>query len=188
MNINDAWSSRSSVYNFNPNENIINTLEFRKVIDIFSSNMLSKNNEFPYGLDIIGWQNKELRNFIYAKTQSLHDLKPNPQTLAPVIITFTILDKNEIDMGLMEIGMAAMGLVQLLHAHGFKTGLCGCVNAKEEIAKKIAGKGSTYLILGIGIENRVRNPIAIDPFTDDLAYLDKAQIHPKPYPKIKFHP
>ena len=150
--------------------------------------MLSKNDAFPYGLDIIGWQNKELRNFIYAKTQSLSDLKPNPQTLAPVIITFTILDKNEIDMGLMEIGMAAMGLIHLLHAHGFKTGLCGCVNAKEEIAKKIAGKGSTHLILGIGIENRVRNPIAIDPFTDDLAYLSKAQIYPKPHPKIKFHP
>jgi hypothetical protein len=150
--------------------------------------MLSKNDLFPYQIDIVGWQNIELRNFIYAKTQILTELKPNPQTLAPVIITFTILDKAELTMGLMEIGMAAMGLTQLLHAHGFKTGLCGCINAKEEIAKKITGKGYTYLILGVGIEDCMDNPIAIDPFTDEIVARAKKQNHSKIYPKIKFNP
>ena len=45
MNINDAWSSRSSVYNFNPNENIINTSEFRKnLLEKLTNFKTTKNN------------------------------------------------------------------------------------------------------------------------------------------------
>ena len=165
---NRTYSKRRSTFNFDLTKDF-DMDAFKNVIELFSSNMPSKQFKFPYQIDILDWSDRELRKDIFYGTTprsfSKQKCTYNNQVLAPVLIIFTQELPGEY-IAPMEIGMALMSLTYLLQSNGFLTSFCQCIEDPNHLGPRITGKDNTTLraILPVGQHaypedtNRIPNP------------------------------
>ena len=150
---NRTYSKRRSTFNFDLNKDF-DIDAFKNVIELFSSNMPSKQFKFPYQIDILDWSDRQLRKDIFYGTMPSEDTikcKFNNQILAPVLIIFTEEIPREY-IAPVEIGMALMALTYLLQSNGFLTSFCQCIEDPNSLGSRITGKDNTTLrvILPVG--------------------------------------
>jgi len=150
---NRTYSKRRSTFNFDLNKDF-DIDAFKNVIELFSSNMPSKQFKFPYQIDILDWSDRQLRKDIFYGTMPSEDTikcKFNNQILAPVLIIFTEEIPREY-IAPVEIGMALMALTYLLQSNGFLTSFCQCIEDPDSLGPRITGKDNTTLrvILPVG--------------------------------------
>jgi hypothetical protein len=142
---NRTYSKRRSTFNFDLTKKFDMDL-FKNIIELFSSNMPSKQHKFPYQIDILDWSNKELRKKIFYGTlpRSFPGERNvyNNQVLAPVLISFTEEIPGEY-IAPIEIGMAVMALTYLLQSNGFLTAFCECIEHPDNLGKLITNKDNT---------------------------------------------
>jgi hypothetical protein len=150
---NRTYSKRRSTFNFDLTKDF-DMDAFKNVIELFSSNMPSKQFKFPYQIDILDWSDRQLRKDIFYGTMPRGDTikgKFNNQILAPVLISFTEEIPGEY-IAPVEIGMALMALTYLLQSNGFLTSFCQCIEDPNSLGPRITGKDNTTLrvILPVG--------------------------------------
>lgn len=151
---NRTYSKRRSTFNFDLNKDF-DMDAFKNVIELFSSNMPSKQHQFPYQIDILDWSDRQLRKDIFYGTtprdEQRIECKFNNQILAPVLISFTEELPGEY-IAPVEIGMALMALTYLLQSNGFLTSFCECIEDPNSLGPRITGKDNTTLrvILPVG--------------------------------------
>ena len=150
---NRTYSKRRSTFDFDLTKDF-DMDAFKNVIKLFSSNMPSKQFEFPYQIDILDWSDRQLRKDIFYGTMPGGDTikcKFNNQILAPVLISFTQELPGEY-IAPVEIGMALMALTYLLQSNGFLTSFCECIEDPDSLGPRITGKDNTTLrvILPVG--------------------------------------
>lgn len=187
---NRTYSKRRSTFNFDLTKDF-DMDAFKNVIELFSSNMPSKQHKFPYRIDILDWSDRELRKDI------LYGTMPNPfpgqkciynhQVLAPVLICFnSVVPAPYISQ--MEIGMTLMALTYLLQSNGFLTSFCQCINQSTWLGTRITGEENTTLemILPVGQHAYPKDTLTIpNPFEETPIYLKGNPIHQNT-PNIKY--
>lgn len=152
---NDLYLKRRSTFNFD-NDKDFDMDKFKEVMELFSSNMPSKQHKYPYNIHVVDWSNQQLREEIVNET--LPQIFPgqccfyNNQVLAPVLICFTNQFDPEPYIAPIEIGMALMSLTYLLQNNGFLTSFCQCIENPNNLAEKITGEDNITLqvILPVG--------------------------------------
>ena len=171
---NRTYSKRRSTFNFDLTKDF-DMDAFKNVIELFSSNMPSKQFGFPYQIDILDWSDTELRKDIFYGTMprifSGQKCIYNNQVLAPVLIIFTQELPGEY-IAPIEIGMALMSLTYLLQSNGFLTSFCECIEDPNYLGPRITGKDNTTLrvILPVGQHAYPRGTHTIpNPFGPHLA-------------------
>lgn len=187
---NRTYSKRRSTFNFDLTKDF-DMDAFKTVIELFSSNMPSKQHEFPYRIDILDWSDRELRKDI------MHETMPgafpgqkciyNNQVLAPVLICFTCINPTPY-IAKLEIGMASMALTYLLQSNGFLTSFCQCINQSTWLGTRITGEENTTLemILPVGQHECPEGTILMpNPFDEEPIYLKRNPIHQNT-PNIKY--
>jgi len=152
---NRTYNKRRSTFNFDLTKDF-DMDAFKNVIELFSSNMPSKQHQFPYQIDILDWSDRQLRKDIFYGTMPRdpadHWDRFNNQTLAPVLVCFTHCLDPEPYIASLEIGMALMALTYLLQSNGFLTSFCECIEDPISLGPRITGKDNTTLrvILPVG--------------------------------------
>tara|TARA_B110000503_G_scaffold11000_1_gene14940 strand:- start:3479 stop:4102 length:624 start_codon:yes stop_codon:yes gene_type:complete len=152
---NKTYGKRRSTFNFDLTKDF-DMDAFKNVIELFSSNMPSKQHQFPYQIDILDWSDKKLRKDIFygtmpsekhkgKKIQELHSqlCSYNNQILAPVLISFTHCLDPKPYIATLEIGMAVMALTYLLQSNGFLTSFCQCIEDANHLGEIITSKAKT---------------------------------------------
>lgn len=188
---NKLYLKRRSTYNFNLTKDF-NMDAFKNVIKRFSSNMPSKQHQFPYKMYVLDWSDRELRKDIFYGT------KPEPftrqrcfynnQTLAPILICFTCIIPTP-DVAKLEIGMASMTLTYLLQSNGFLTSFCQCIQDEDALGTRITGEDNTSLelILSVGQHAYPKNTNSIPhPFAPDEVLECKYNPIHQNIPNIKY--
>lgn len=188
---NRTYSKRRSTFNFDLNKDF-DMDAFKNVIELFSSNMPSKQHKFPYQIDILDWSNRELRkDIMYGTTPRNPDrrlAKFNNQNLAPVLVCFTHRFDPEPYVAPVEIGMALMSLTYLLQSNGFLTSLCQCIEDPNNLGKRITGEDNTTLrmILPVGQHAYPKGTRTIpNPFEEETLLAKQNPIHQNT-PNIKY--
>ena len=190
---NKIYTKRRSTFNFDHTKDFdINS--FQNLIEVFSSNMPSKQDKFPYEIHILDWSDRTLRkDILYGTTprdKAAMKCQLNTQVLAPVLVCFTHRTDPEPYVAPLEIGMALMSLTYLLQNNGFLTGFCQCIEYPNDLAKKITGEDNTNLrmILPVGQHSYPKNTNSIpNPFApDDVIHCKYNPIHQNT-PNIKYH-
>ena len=148
-----------------------------KIKNIINNALLkvpSKQKRMPYSITVLDYSNKELRKEIFLHTKrdkhtSVYNDPFNPQTLAPILLIFSMRNANKAIKKLsrsatandfqgykdnrviyMEIGIVAMTLMFALEAEGFATGFCQCIEKKDKLSKKLKLKYPVDLMMGVG--------------------------------------
>jgi hypothetical protein len=146
-NFNKTYVNRRSTFNFDLTKDF-DTDAFKNVLELFSSNMPSKQFKFPYQIDILDWSDRGLRSKIFYGTTPRSYLEEtdiyNNQILAPVLISFTQELPGEY-ISPLEIGMAVMALTLLLQSNGFLTSFCECIEDPAYLGKIITNNDSSYV-------------------------------------------
>jgi hypothetical protein len=188
---NKRYINRRSTFNFDLTKDF-DMDAFKTVIELFSSNMPSKQHQFPYQIDILDWSDRELRKDItYGTTpreQSVRNAKFNNQILAPVLVCFTHRLDPEPYIAPVEIGMALMSLTYLLQSNGFLTSFCQCIEDPNSLGTRITGKDNTTLrvILPVGQHAYPKAAHTMpNPFEEEELYLKLNPIH-QDTPNIKY--
>ena len=188
---NKTYINRRSTFNFDLTKDF-DMDAFKNVIELFSSNMPSKQHKFPYQIDILDWSNRELRkDIMYGTTPRDPDrraAKFNNQNLAPVLVCFTHRLDPEPYVAPVEIGMALMSLTYLLRSNGFLTSLCQCIEDPNNLGKRITGEDNTTLrmILPIGQHAYPKDTLDIpNPFEEKKLLAKQNPIHQNT-PNIKY--
>ena len=188
---NKTYINRRSTFNFDLTKDF-DMDAFKNVIELFSSNMPSKQHKFPYQIDILDWSNRELRkDIMYGTTPRDPDrraAKFNNQNLAPVLVCFTHRLDPEPYVAPVEIGMALMSLTYLLQSNGFLTSLCQCIEDPNNLGKRITGEDNTTLrmILPVGQHAYPKDTLAIpNPFEEKTLLAKQNPIHQNT-PNIKY--
>jgi hypothetical protein len=129
----------------------------------------SKQNKFPYTIDVFDWSDPELRNNIFFHThrdvnESVNTDPGNPQTLAPILLAFTHRIMSDTDIGSqvelneegykskigdLEIGIVSTMLMLAFEDAGLSTGFCQCINEKDVLGKKL-NRNKVVLMIGVG--------------------------------------
>jgi hypothetical protein len=129
----------------------------------------SKQNKFPYTIDVFDWSEPNLRNDIFFHThrdlnESVNTDRGNPQTLAPILLVFThrIMTNKDIGrhselkeagykstIGNLEIGIVSAMLMLAFEDAGLATGFCQCINDKSVLGKKL-NRDKVVLMMGVG--------------------------------------
>jgi hypothetical protein len=188
---NKRYINRRSTFNFDLTKDF-DMDAFKTVIELFSSNMPSKQHQFPYRIDILDWSDRELRkDIMYGSTpreQSIRNAKFNSQVLAPVLVCFTHRLDPEPYIAPVEIGMALMSLTYLLQSNGFLTSFCQCIEDPNSLGTRITGKDNTTLrvILPVGQHAYPKDTLTIpNPFEEEELCLKLNPIHQNT-PNIKY--
>ena len=189
---NRTYSKRRSTFNFDLTKDF-DMDAFKNVIELFSSNMPSKQHEFPYLIDILDWSDRELRKDILYGT--MPDAFPgqkciyNNQVLAPVLVCFTYrYNDPHRHIAPEEIGMAVMSLTYLLQSNGFLTSYCQCIQESNNLGKRITGEDNTTLrmILPVGQHAYPKDAHTMpNPFEEEELHLKRNPIHQNT-PNIKY--
>lgn len=187
---NKLYLKRRSTFNFDLTKDF-DMDAFKTVIELFSSNMPSKQHKFPYRIDILDWSDRELRKDIFYGTKPVPFTGQrcfyNNQTLAPILICFTCAIPTP-NVAKLEIGMASMALTYLLQSNGFLTSFCQCIQ-DEDAGTRITGEDNTSLelILSVGQHAYPKNINSIpNPFApDDVIHCKYNPIHQN-IPNIKY--
>ncbi|MGA1256801.1 MAG: hypothetical protein ACO3YZ_06740 [Candidatus Nanopelagicaceae bacterium] len=176
-------AARKQTLNFNPHETT-DWNQIEKILDLLHRYLPSKQNQCPYQIDVLGWNNPELRTQIFYKTlppddnNEFSEWEWNPQTLAPVLFC---LSSDSTRTAKTEIGMAGLFIVYAATDLGYHTGFCGCINDGVGIAKLLGYHDlETRLIIGIGIKDCELDPHATNPLTGRIMSKPKAFDGPKP--------
>jgi hypothetical protein len=129
----------------------------------------SKQNKFPYTIDVFDWSDPNLRNDMFFHThrdvtESVTTDPGNPQTLAPILLTFTHRIMTNEDIGSqvelkeegykstiseLEIGIVSTMLMLAFEDAGLSTGFCQCINEKDVLGKKL-NRDRVVLMMGVG--------------------------------------
>lgn len=187
---NKTYINRRSTFNFDLTKDF-DMDAFKNVIELFSSNMPSKQHKFPYQIDILDWSNRELRkDIMYGTTPGYPVCKAkfNNQNLAPVLVCFTHRLDPEPYVAPVEIGMALMSLTYLLQSNGFLTSLCQCIEDPNNLGKRITGEDNTTLrmILPVGQHAYPKDTLTIpNPFEEETLLAKQNPIHQNT-PNIKY--
>jgi len=189
---NKLYLKRRSVFDFDIIGKDFDIDKFLNVLEVFSSNMPSKQGKFPYEIHVLDWSDRTLRKDILDGTttrdEDLTNCPMNNQVLAPVLVCFTHRTDPEPYIAPMEIGMALMSLTYLLQADGFLTSFCQCIEDPNDLAKKITGEDNTTL--------RVILPVGQHAYPTTSNYMPNpfgGKIHVKAnslhnnVPNIKYH-
>lgn len=189
---NRTYSKRRSTFNFDLTKDF-DMDAFKNVIELFSSNMPSKQHKFPYRIDILDWSDRELRKDIFYGT--MPDTFPgqkyiyNNQVLAPVLVCFTYRYNDPYRyIAPEEIGMAVMSLTYLLQSNGFLTSYCQCIQESNNLGKRITGEDNTTLnmILPVGQHAYPKDTHTIpNPFEEETLLAKQNPIHQNT-PNIKY--
>ena len=189
---NKIYTKRRSTFNFDLTKDF-DMDSFQNVIEVFSSNMPSKQHVFPYEIHILDWSDRELRKDILYETMPKHrkdkKFEFNTQVLAPILICFTH-SYPEPYIAPLEIGMALMSLTYLLQNNGFLTSFCQCIETPEYLAKRITGEDDKTLrvMLPVGQHtypagtSRIPNPFS----PEKLIYCKTNPTH-LDTPNVKYH-
>lgn len=155
--------------NFSWSNQEVDILLVKKVINNVISKVPSKQNKFPYCIDVLDWSDPALRNTIFTHTHrdkaiSIHDDPGNPQTLAPVLLVFTHREMSDNDIGKslelkkpsyknkianIEIGIVSAMLMLAFENEGLATGLCQCINETVILGSYI-DRNEIILLMGVG--------------------------------------
>jgi hypothetical protein len=190
---NKWFTNRRSTHNFRHNEQIdMDKLNY--VLNIFVTNMPSKQDAYPYQIHVIDWHNFELRQKIYETAlpnPGIHE-HINNQIFAPVLIGFThsLIKDNNSYIAPVEIGMAAMALTYLLQGNNFLTSFCGCITDPNDLATFLTKKPNytTRLFLCIGENTYVNYKEKIfNPFTNTFIRQKHNPTHCNNKPDIFYH-
>ena len=188
---NRTYSKRRSTFNFGLTKDF-DMDAFKTVIELFPSNMPSKQDRFPYQIDILDWSDKALRKDIMYGT--MPDAFPgqkciyNNQVLAPVLVCFTYrYNDPHRYVAPEEIGMAVMSLTYLLQSNGFLTSFCQCIQDSDNLGKRITGEDNTTLnmILPVGQHAYTKHRTMPNPFEEEELHLKTNPIHQNT-PNIKY--
>jgi len=187
---NRTYSKRRSTFNFDLTKDF-DMDAFKNVIELFSSNMPSKQHKFPYRIDILDWSDRELRkDILYGTMPNTFPGQKciyNNQVLAPVLICFnSVVPAPYVSQ--MEIGMALMALTYLLQSNGFLTSFLQCIQESDNLGKRITGEENTTLemILPVGQHAYPKDTLTIpNPFEETTIYLKGNPTHQNT-PNIKY--
>jgi len=188
---NKIYTKRRSTFNFDLTKDF-DIDSFQNLIEVFSSNMPSKQDKFPYEIHILDWSNRTLRKDIFYGTTPKYPAtvaKFNNQTLAPVLVCFTHCLDPEPYIAPIEIGMALMSLTYLLQNNGFLTSFCQCIEYPDDLAKKITGEDNTTLrmILPVGQHAYPEGTLDIpNPFEEKKTTRTKMNPIHQNTPNIKY--
>lgn len=148
-----------------------------KIKNIINNALLkvpSKQKRMPYKITVLDYSNKDLRKEIFLHTKrdeetTIEEDPFNPQTLAPILLIFSMRSSNKAIRKLdraplahdfdgykdnrviyMEMGIAAMTLMFALEAEGFSTGFCQCIERKDQLGNKLGLEYPVDLMMGVG--------------------------------------
>ena len=164
-----------------------------KIKNIINNALLkvpSKQKRMPYSITVLDYSDKELRKEIFLHTKrdthtSVNNDPFNPQTLAPILLIFSMRNANKAIKKLsrsatandfqgykdnrviyMEIGIVAMTLMFALEAEGFATGFCQCIERKDKLSKKLKLEYPVDLMMGVGYPSNEEK--YLDPNTNTM--------------------
>lgn len=167
MNFDSIIENRKT--NFSWSDQEVDKQLIKDIITKVIEHVPSKQNKFPYTIDVFDWSNPELRNDIFRHThrdttETIYTDPGNPQTLAPILLTFTHRIMSDEDIGRqvelkekgyksaigdLEIGIVSTMLMLAFESVGLATGFCQCINEKDALGKKL-NRNKVVLMMGVG--------------------------------------
>lgn len=167
MNFNSIIENRKT--NFSWSDQEVDKQLITDIITKVINCVPSKQNKFPYTIDVFDWSDSDLRNDIFFHThrdvnESVNTDPGNPQTLAPILLIFTHRIMSDTDIGSqvelkeegykstisnLEIGIVSTMLMLAFEDAGLSTGFCQCINQKDMLGKKL-NRDKVVLMMGVG--------------------------------------
>ena len=190
MDWQDIIAKRRQVSNYNPDE-IVNQNDIIEILNNLHEYLPSKQNQCPYFIDVLDWSNPQLRNEIFLNTipESARFLSDtNPQTFAPVLFAFTTHLRK---IAAIEIGMAALFITYAAIDKGYNTAFCGCISNPNKLARLLGYNRhdfETNLLVAIGKENRIDNPVSRDPRSNQIIRKNRDNSEKPKMKKYVKHP
>lgn len=167
MNFDSIMEKRKT--NFSWSQQTVDKVLIKHIIETVIDSVPSKQNKFPYTIDVLDWSDPALRNDIFFHThrdinESVKTDPGNPQTLAPMLLVFTHRNMSNEDIGKqtelheeeykenignLEIGIVSTMLMLSFENVGLATGFCQCINDKSVLGKKL-NRDKVVLMMGVG--------------------------------------